>query len=77
MLLQYHNSNTYYYNITIATHIVTISHRSFAAAIFHASMCRFALPAHADVKGVFDILAELTRKVGWVTCDGGCVTCDV
>ena len=46
-------------------HIVMhdISSRSFSAAIFHASMCRFAFPAHPDVKSAFDILAELTRKV--------------
>jgi|LauGreDrversion4_2_1035121.scaffolds.fasta_scaffold160016_3 hypothetical protein len=41
-----------------------INSRSFAAAIFQASMCRCVFPDHPNVKNLFSILAEHTKKVG-------------
>ncbi len=40
------------------------NNRNFAAAIFQASMCKFVHSDHPNVKSLFSILAENTRKVG-------------
>ncbi len=45
----------------IAIHETT--QRSFAAAIFQASLCKLVFPDHPNVKSLFSILAENTRKV--------------
>jgi hypothetical protein len=42
------------------------NNRSFAAAIFQASMCKFVYPDHPNVKNLFSILAENTRKVSMI-----------
>jgi hypothetical protein len=52
---------SFHRRMTIA--IRETSQRNFAAAIFHASMCKSVFPDHPNVKNLFSILAENTRKV--------------
>lgn len=51
----------FYNRLMVATD--EINRRSFAAAIFQAGMCRSTFPDHPNVKNLFSILAENTRKV--------------
>jgi hypothetical protein len=59
-----------YRRMVIATH--ETNNTSFAAAIFQAAMCRCVAADHPNVKSLFSILAESTRKVRTVKC-GTCV----